>query len=206
MSQVFDELITKGVRSGKIPARTQEARDWYRLAARGKAKVSENKLLRESKDRMTSSPKIGSMYLFMYDPKHKDTLPYYDRLPLIFPIDHAKGGFYGINFHYLPLVLRAKLMDALYDIANNNKYDETTKLKISYRVLKNLAKAKYFKPCIKHYLIDHTRSQFMYVYPSEWDIAIFLPLARFEKRTANRVHADSRRIITTEKSEPFYNI
>ena len=29
-SYVFDRLITQGVRAGQIPARTQEARNWYR--------------------------------------------------------------------------------------------------------------------------------------------------------------------------------
>lgn len=206
MANVFDTIITQGVRQGKIPSRTEEARRWFRETAKGTKRIAENKLLNSDKERLTNTPEIGSMYLFMYDPKHKDTLPYYDKLPLIFPIGKAEGGFYGINFHYLPLVLRAKLMDALYDIVNNDKYDTSTKIKLSYRVLKGASKYKYFKPCIKRYLIDHTRSQFMYIYPSEWDIAIFLPLARFEKRTAHRVHADSRRAITKEKSEPFYNI
>ena len=27
----------------------------------------------------------GNLYLFRYDPKHKDTLPYYDTMPLVLP-------------------------------------------------------------------------------------------------------------------------
>ena len=57
------------------------------------------------------------MNMFFYDPKHKDTLPYYDRFPLSVIIGPAKGGFYGLNLHYLPPVLRAKMLDALMDIA-----------------------------------------------------------------------------------------
>ncbi len=41
----------------------------------------------------TIRPKYGVMNLFGYDPKHKATLPYYDRFPLILPLDPAKGGF-----------------------------------------------------------------------------------------------------------------
>jgi hypothetical protein len=63
---------------------------------------------------------IGKMYTFFYDPKHKETLPYYDLFPLIFVVGPAAGGFLGINLHYLPPVLRAKLMDSLYQILNNN--------------------------------------------------------------------------------------
>jgi hypothetical protein len=33
----------------------------------------------------------------------------------------------------------------------------------------------------------------MYVYPSEWDIALFLPTERFEKATTSQVWADSKK-------------
>lgn len=191
MANIFDDIITKGVRAGQVPARTKAAREWYRQTAKGYHRVAENKLLKSDESRLTNVPKVGNMYLFLYDPKHKDTLPYYDKAPLIFVVDYADNGFYGINFHYLPLRLRAKLMDALYEVKNNSKYDDSTKLQISYKILKAASKMRYFKPCFKRYLFDHKRSQFMYIYPSEWDSAIFLPLARFEKRTAHRAHADS---------------
>lgn len=35
----------------------------------------------------------GQMYMFYYDPKHKKTLPYYDRFPLIIMVGPAEGGF-----------------------------------------------------------------------------------------------------------------
>jgi hypothetical protein len=97
----------------------------------------------------------------------------------------------GINMHYLPLNYRAKLMDALYDVANNDKYDETTKLKFNYNVLNGASKYKYFAPCVKHYLTDQVRSRFLYVYPSEWDIALFLPTQRFVGATKGKVWKDS---------------
>ena len=195
MASIFDTSITKGVRSGQIPARTQEAREWYRQTAKEVGKVNERKLFENHKDRMTSTPIVGNMYLFQYDAKHKDTLPYWDRLPLIFPFRSVKGGFYGINLHYLPLQMRAKLMDGLYDLANNTRYDESTRLNLNYQLLVGAAKTRYISPCVKMYLTSHVQSRFMYIYPSEWDIALFLPLARFEKRTANHVHAQSRKMV-----------
>ena len=54
-----------------------------------------------NRGKATIRPKYGVMNLFGYDPKFKETLPLYDRFPLIFPLEPAKGGFYGINFHYL---------------------------------------------------------------------------------------------------------
>lgn len=195
MASIFDTSITKGVRSGQIPARTQQARDWYRQTAKEVGRVNERKLFESHQERMTGKPLVGNMYLFQYEAKHKDTLPYWDRLPLIFPFKAVSGGFYGINLHYLPLQMRAKLMDGLYDLANNSKYDESTKLNLNYRLLVAAAKTRYISPCVKMYLNDHVKSRFMYIYPSEWDIALFLPLARFEKRTANFVHAQSRKMV-----------
>ncbi len=189
----FDTIITKGVRAGQIPARTQDARDWYRETARKMKTVNERSLMKGDQERLTGQPIVGSMYMFSYDPKWKEELPYYDTFPLVFPFRKVPGGFYGLNLHYLPLQLRARLMDALYGYANNTRYDESTKLKLNYELLKSVSNLKFFSPCVKHYLDDHVRSRFIYVYPSEWDIALFLPTARFQKATQAKVWADSKK-------------
>ena len=36
-----------------------------------------------------STPDIGGFYLYQYDPKWKDKLPWYDIFPLVFPFDYA---------------------------------------------------------------------------------------------------------------------
>ena len=194
MAIVFDDLLAKGVRAGEIPARTDSARSWYRDRART-TRVTPDRLIRSDRERLTSRVMIGRMYHFFYDPKHKKTLPYYDRFPLIFPFKSVRGGFLGINLHYLPLRLRAKLMDELYGLTRDNRYDEDTRLKISYNVLNGAAKYKYFKPCVKHYLTPHVKSRFLEVYAAEWDIALFLPTERFVGAGKGAVHADSRKMI-----------
>lgn len=194
MAIIFDDLLTKGVRAGQIPARSSSAREWYRDRAKS-TRTSPERLIRQDKARLANRIAIGRMYHFFYDPKHKATLPYYDRFPLIFPYKKVKGGFMGINMHYLPLRLRAKLMDALYDLANNDRYDEKTKLRISYDILNGASAYKYFKPCVKHYLSGHVKSRFLEIYSSEWDIALFLPTESFEKASKVRIHQDSRKMI-----------
>lgn len=193
MATVFDDIITKGVRAGQIPAREARARDWYREQAKAQGRINEGRLMRSDADRLTARPLVGNMYMFYYDAKHKDTLPYFDRFPLIFPYKKIKGGFMGINLHYLPLGQRAALMDALYDTANNTRYDESTRLKINYDILSKASKFSMFKPCVKRYLTSQLRSRFLYVYPSEWDIAIFLPTERFQGARKTTVFADSRK-------------
>lgn len=204
MAKIFDDLLLKGIKSGQVPARTKAAREWYRdkakeITRQQRNKTQGDKLIRElRKDdarRQDSRFIMGNMYLFTYDPKHKATLPYYDMFPLIFPINKAKGGFLGINMHYLPPVLRAKLMDSLYETITNKRYDETTKLNISYGILNGASKYKEFAPTVKHYLTSHVRTKPAYINPSEWDIALFLPTQKFVGASANKVYADSRKII-----------
>ena len=84
MPTIFDQIVTQGVQAGKIPARTRDARDWYRETAGKINRINERTFMRD-KERLTTRPIIGSMYSFYYDPKHKKTLPYYDRFPLVFP-------------------------------------------------------------------------------------------------------------------------
>lgn len=196
MAGIFDTIITQGVRAGQIPARTTAAREWYRDTAKGYNKVNEGKLMREAgADRLTQTIMPGSMYMYHYDPKYKETLPFYDRFPLVFPFRVESDRFWGINFHYLPLNHRAILMDSLYDLVTNQRYDESTRLRLSYQMLNKAAKFRYFKPCVKQYLKDHLQSRFLYVYPSEWDIALFLPTERFAKASKSQVYAQSKKML-----------
>ena len=188
---VFDGLLLRGIREGKIPAQSKLAREWFRTRA-SKVKINNRELMGES-TRLENKVELGNMYFFVYDPKHKKDLPYYDTFPLIFPIGEAQGGFLGINFHYLPPMLRAKLMDALYTVSSDKNYDSKTKIILSYKILQQAAKFKYFKPCIKHYLTSHVKSSFIKINPVEWDIALFLPVADFQKASASKVYADSLR-------------
>ena len=192
VSKVFDEILAKGIRSGQIPARTQQSRDWFRTTAR-KTNVTAETVIRSERTRYKNRVTMGRMYLFNYDPKHKATLPYYDRYPLIFPVQTADGGFYGINMHYLPHVLRARLMDALYSLSSNRRYDEKTRLKLSYNILNSVTKYKAFKPTFKRYLTNHVRSRFIEISSSEWDIALMMPLQKFAKASAGEVWRDSRK-------------
>ncbi len=197
MATVFDDLLLRGVRKGEMPARTQQSRDWFRDQAKTsgvRGDKGASQIVRD-RTRMTNRNMIGKMYFFYYDPKHKATLPYYDKFPLIFKVAQSKGGFEGINMHYLPYRLRAKLMDSLYDITNNKRFDESTKLRISHQLLSSATKYKWFKPTYKKYLTAHVRSRFIEIAPTEWDIALFLPVESFEKSRKTSVWSASRNAI-----------
>jgi hypothetical protein len=192
-TQLFTEILENAKNSTTA---TANANMWLREQAQSVRNVSNPKqLLSKQTDRMVTTITVGRMYLFMYDPKMKDELPYYDRFPLIFPFRRVQGGFYGINMHYLPHMLRAKLMDSLYALANNNNYDDTTKLRLSYQLLNSASKFRYFEPCVKHYLNSQVRTRFLWVPADQWETALFLPLERFVGATKQQVRRDSRRMV-----------
>lgn len=172
----------------------KDSRNWYRKAAASIKRLSDKKIMETGEDRLTKKMNmnsIGRMFMFYYDAKGKKELPYWDKFPLIFPIEMYPDGFLGINLHYLPHIARARLMNALYDTINNNKMDGTSKLKIRYKILKNSSKYGLFKPCIKKYLFSHVRSRYFFIQPSEWDMALMLPLERFQKASKSIVFKDS---------------
>ena len=89
--------------------------------------------------------------------------------------------------------MRAKFLDALLNITNNKKYDESTKFNLTYNLLNGSKNMRYFKPCFKHYLLNHVKSRFAEVPAPEWEIATFLPTAQWEKSTAGAIYSDSRK-------------
>ena len=140
----------------------------------------------------TKDVEIGKLVMFSYDPKHKKTLPYYDRYPLAVIIGPAKNGFYGLNLHYLPIQLRAKFFDALVEIGEKYKNrPKKARIMITYANLKSITRLRYFKPCLKHYLDMHVRSKFTVVGREDWEKVLFLPTARFEKASEAQVHKES---------------
>jgi len=135
MADYFTNVLNQAVNQGVETSKVDDARKWFSTQTTGVKRVEPRTVVQRSADALVNKILIGRMYLFMYDAATKDKLPYFDRFPLIFPFRIIPGGFYGINMHYLPYMLRARLMDSLYDVINNDKMDITTKLRISYNVL-----------------------------------------------------------------------
>ena len=188
--KLFDRLEREAFRGG-IQARTKESMRWFRTLVSQIKSVSRQQLLKDARQR--KKPFFGGMFMYFYDPKHKKTLPFYDRFPLCIPVEPAKGGFYGLNLHYLPHSLRAQFLDALYDTTNNDKFDASTRFKLTYNLLKGISGKPYYKACYKHYLSDHVKSSFAVVDSADWEIAIFLPTESFRKSDVSSVWKDSRK-------------
>ena len=185
-----------GLRFNEIESYTSKARTWYMNELKT-IRLNRQALLRDSETIKKSRPLPGRMFMFFYEPKHKDTLPYYDQFPLIIMVESAKPkkGFYGLNFHYLDYRKRAILLSRLLTYTNNKRYDESTRLRLSYNILKTASKLDAFKPCFKHYLPGQIRGQIKMVPADYWETALFFPSEQFKKETKTSVFSKSRGMI-----------
>jgi|TARA_R110000803_G_scaffold34736_2_gene75656 hypothetical protein len=190
MSKILQRLERQAFRAGITP-RTKESREWFLKKAQNMRSINRTALMQEEELKQGAKQIIGSMQMFMYDPKHKDKLPYYDIFPLVIVLGPAKGGFMGLNLHYLPPKLRMQFFANLMDI-QGSKLTEDAKFSLTYRMLKKSSGLRYFKPCLKHYLNSQVTSKFAEVLAPEWEVAIFLPTAQFRKANSYKVHYDSR--------------
>ena len=172
--------------AGGRPRSTQ----WYQDKIKEFGKPGALDLIRDGK--RANRPFYGRLNMFFYDPKFKKKLPYYDTFPLVLPIEKYSDGFLGINFHYLPIPLRIRLLDRLVDYSNNTKFDESTVLDVDYQKLKNI---NLIKPTIHKYLAGHTKSQFRRIDADEFVIATMLPVQQFKKASSRKVWSDSRRAV-----------
>jgi len=134
----------------------------------------------------------GKLYMYYYNPKLKNELPYYDRFPLVFPFRKLEDGWLGLNMHYLPHRLRLVLMDRLLMFANNDKWNASTKLKFSWHLIDGVAKFNLAKPCVKRYLTSHVMSPLVNVQSADWATAMMLPVERFVGASKEQVWAESK--------------
>lgn len=190
MAYLIDRIQQQLNKTG-YAARSSASRDWLRK------KVSDLSPSRTSlmtdQDRKTSTPFIGHMYMYFYDPKTKDYMQYYDKFPLVIPIEMYRDGFLGLNLHYIHPKQRMILLDKLAEYATDKRFDLRTRLRLSYDLLRRASKAFEATPCIKRYLFSHVQSRFVEVFADEWDIAALLPTENFVGASTSKVWADSRK-------------
>ena len=173
--RLFDKWEQAAFRAG-LQARTKSSMAWFKKNV-SNLKVSRKALIAQGPRRV--SQVYGSMYNFEYDPKTKATLPYYDRFPLVLPLERIPGGFAGINFHYLRPVARFSLLERLQrfstrgrEITSRNSFD------VSYDRVKNIPLVK---NTIKKYLFNNVRSSFLRIDYDKAALSVYLPVAQFRK-------------------------
>ena len=183
MASILDPLKD---RQGGI----KKSADWYRKNVQSLSdKITARKLMNSGK--LIGRPSSGRLNMFFYDPKTKARLPYFDVFPLVLPLETISGGFMGLNFHYLPYMLRFRLLQRLQKFADGG-FKSTTKIEANYDDVKSIGLVR---PTIKKYLYSNVRSQFLRIDFDEAVLAAYLPVQQFRKAGTSKVWSDSRRII-----------
>jgi len=138
MASVFDTIKQKA-------GDTDKSATWYRTQVNKIASgTTAGQLFRQGK--LNGRPSVGRLNLFGYNPKFRKTLPYYDIFPLVLPLEPISGGFMGMNFHYLPPLLRFRLLERMQATATDQRFDSKTKFDVTYADIKNV---RIVKPTIK---------------------------------------------------------
>lgn len=172
-----------------LQRRSRSSMEWFRGSVRNIKTTPE--AWQRNINQFRLQFEMGKMYMFFYDAKWKKVLPYWDRFPVMIPIERWETGVLGINLHYISPRDRVKLLDGLFQFTNNEKFDETTTFRLSYDFLKSVTKLRFAKPCLKHYLWNHVDSQLTLIEPEYWDIVAMLPVQKFNVN-ANKVYKDSK--------------
>ena len=188
--RLFDKLEQEAFRAG-IAARTKESMAWFQDRV-SNVNVSRAALLKDGPTRARQV--YGSMYNFQYDPKTKQTLPYYDRFPLIIVTRVEKEWFEGINFHYLMYEHRAILMDRMYRFLNSDDFNNpnTRLMTLKWNRLERIGSRKYQRSCVRRYINNQVRGKFIKILPAEWDLCLMLPIERFIGASRNKVWTEGR--------------
>ena len=198
------QSLKTAIATGDVAAKARQAATWFRsIVERAKIALARETVFQTviteaaQAGGLTSKMWLGKMYFFVYNPKHKMTLPYYDMFPLVLPVERYSDGFLGINFHYLAPKERAHLLDEIKIFVNDKTLSAKTRIMLTYDMLRGFAKFKRAKPCLKRYLVTYMKSQFIPVMPDEWAPALFLPVEQFRKRNKQAVWSESKEIYGT---------
>ena len=198
------QSLKTAIATGGVAAKARMAATWFRsIIERAKAALARETVFQTvvteaaAAGTLTGRIWLGKMYFFVYNPKHRETLPYYDMFPLVLPVERYSDGFLGINFHYLAPKDRAHLLDEIKIFVNDKTLSEKARILLTYDMLRGFTKFKRAKPCLKRYLTTRMKTQFIPVLPDEWGAALFLPVENFKKASKKAVWADSKEIYST---------
>lgn len=172
-----------------------KSRSWFtqQILLLRKERVTPKQLLTRNPQEVKQRITPGHLYMFIYEAKYKEELPYWDAFPLVFPFRKTPNGFLGLNLHYLPYPLRVLLLDRLMGYMTNQKMDQTTRLRLSWAIIEATSRLKLAKPCVKEYLSSNVQSSYRRIDVNDWTTAMMLPVEQFQKASTSKVWADSRK-------------
>lgn len=176
----------------ELQRRSRESLNWFKGRVRG-IRMNADQFYKQSVQERTRRYMRGRMYTFFYDAKWADKLPYWDRFPLVVVFDTQPDRMLGINLHYIAPRYRVILLEEMFKYTNNDMFDETTRFRLQYPILKSVSKFRWCKPAMKSYLYGNVMGNALEINPAYWDVISMLPLAQFQKAGVREVYRDTFR-------------
>jgi len=178
-----------------VDSKQRKSLDWFKNNIQyiyGRGDINRTDLLTEAKEeKIPEDGRPGKLYMFRYVPKGKDTLPYWDKFPLVMSMTYKRKEMLGLNLHYLPPKYRLVLFDKLLRVVNDKTMGDKARILATYDIMKSSSKYRFFRPCIKKYLRVKMKSPLVIVPPKYWNIAVNMPTEMFIKASRNKVWRDS---------------
>lgn len=156
------EKYQKLAEKAQLHKGTLKAIEQYRKLAQNEPEVSNITSIIEGFDRI-SRLRAGDMIIFEYFAKGNETLPYWDRYPLVMVTKITQTGWEGLNLHYLHPSIRSRI---IYDLKKGKS---------------SISKNDLTKPAFKKYLASQVQIGAREIPYSMWDLVINIPFENFVK-------------------------
>jgi len=174
MVQTIYQRYDKRAQAAGVTRGTRESLEWFRKTIRKDRQIKN--LDRVTEGLKTKRIEIGGLYAYEYLPKNADKLPLWDKFPLVIILSFTNNGWYGLNLHYLPPVIRSKILSEL----NINRMNGVA-------IAKKFTQSDYGKFALKKYIATQMKSRPKIIPKKDWEIAIQLPFENFQKSTSTSV-------------------
>lgn len=142
--------------------------------------------------------RLGNLFLYVYDAKHKAKLEVWDTLPLVVLLDIPQGKYIlGLNLHYIPYLKRIQFVKILQAQRTRIKYIDIAKAWQKAEIPR-----AYANLAIRKYLVNHIRSNIKIFEDPEDQMKIVknvLPI--FKKQDMTRVYRDIEKKLSRQRKE-----
>lgn len=166
---------------GGTPRNERKSQEWFR-----------DTMKRGIRGHQVHKPKVGRVYAFVYDAKHKNTLPYWDQYPLIVYLGNSrkfKNYLLGLNLHYIPVKAREEFLVELLKYSTTDRISNRTRLDVNWNKVKSMRGSKLM---IKMYIPNHIKGTFIEVKPSDWVNVVTLPTQKFVSGPDNKAFSSQK--------------
>ena len=203
VQESFLSKVSDAVSSGTVEKEVKRSAVWFKEKIKGLkgelrnrfSKTNARTFYREAPDkfvpdRLGRRMYLGDMFCYWYNPKHRMSLPYYDMFPLVVIAEPLPTGFSGINLHYIPPLVRARLLGKLMD-SSDIDIDIKSKLRSQWSFIRNFSRFPEVRGAVKKYLTRQVTSRMYKVNPVHWKSAIFLDTQQFVGAREGEIYRQS---------------